>query len=569
MTEAPLDNGLAQQAPRKKIFQTIAAEPGQYKGRLLPIIIGSAMFMATLTATVISNALPSMARDFGESPLTLNMAITVYLLTNACFLPVSGWAADRFGARTVFVSAMVLYVFSSVLCGFSQELWHLVGARALQGVAGAMMMPVGRLVLLKSVAKSDLVRAMSYLTMPSMLGPVIGPPIGGFIVTHWHWSWIFFINVPVGMVAIALVMTFIPNIKEETKTALDWKGCVLTGLGLAGLIFGFENIGRGFIPGWMVAALLLSGAAAMITYIWHEKHSKHPMLDLSLFKITSFQTSLVGGMFPRLMIGATPFLLALLLQVGFGMTAFAAGMLTFASAAGALLMKITAQPIIRTFGFKAVLIGNAFIVAGTFMAYAFFTEATPHALMIFILLTGGFFRSLGFTALQSLTFADISQERMSRASVMMSMSQPLAQSIGIGAAAMMVHVFSVMNGDGETIQAHSIAPAFLILGAISLIALFWYIPLPKDIAQEVSGHVGKKRWEREAERQAREEAAAADDETESAPAVEAAPPEAKPAMGWRQEAREIASLAKDKARVLARRAAEASKDFSSGLITKP
>ena len=569
MTETPLDESLIANAPapRKKIFTTITAEPGQYKGRLLPIIIGIAMFMATLTATVIANALPSIARDLHQSPLTLNMAITVYLLTNACFLPISGWAADRFGARTVFASAMVLYMFSSVLCGFSHTLWQLVASRALQGVAGAMMMPVGRLVLLKSVAKSDLVRAMSYLTMPSMLGPVVGPPIGGFIVTYFHWSWIFFINVPVGIISLFLVLTFIPNIKEDVKTDLDWKGFLLTGLGLAGLIYGFENVGRGFLPNWAVAAMLLGGAAAMTIYVYHEKRSTNAMLDLDLFRNTTFTTSIVGGLFPRLMIGATPFLLALLLQVGFGMSAFAAGMLTFTSAAGALLMKVAAQPIIRWFGFKQVLIGNAFIVAATFMAYAFFTPTTPHSLMIFILLTGGFFRSLGLTALQSLTFADVPQERMSRATVMMSMSQPLAQSIGIGSAAMMVHAFSAINHDGAHIQAHSITPAFLILGFASLSALFWYIPLPKNVAEEVSGHVGKKRWEREAEAEARAEAAAAGDETElSAPivaTVQGLPAPAQPMRGMEPQTTELGLAFARQARLWRDRAAGAAQAASN------
>ena len=530
MTETPLDPALAPAPARKKVFTTITAEPGQYKGRLLPIIIGTAMFMATLTATVIANALPSIAHDLHQSPITLNMAITVYLLSNAVFLPISGWAADRFGARTVFASAMVLYMFSSVLCGFSHTLWQLIGARALQGVAGAMMMPVGRLVLLRSVAKSDLVRAMSYLTMPSMLGPVVGPPIGGFIVTYFHWSWIFFINVPIGLISLALVLTFIPNIRDEVKRPLDWKGFILTGLGLAGLIYGLQNVGRDALPVWLVAGLLLGGAACMTTYIYHERNAKTTaMLDLDLFRTKTFTTSIIGGLFPRLMIGATPFLLALLLQVGFGMSAFAAGMLTFTSAAGALLMKVAAQPIIRWFGFKRVLIGNAFIVSATFMAYAFFTKTTPHVVMIGILLTGGFFRSLGFTALQSLTFADVPQERMSRATVMMSMSQPLAQSVGIAAAATMVHTFSLMNGDGAQIQAHSITPAFLILGLTSLTALFWYVPLPRNVAEEVSGYVGKKRWEREAEAEAAAEAAAAGDETETMAPLAPEPIGARPA----------------------------------------
>ena len=458
-------------------------------GRLVPLIIGAALFMQTLDATVISNALPTMARSLHEDPVTLNLAITSYLLASAVFLPISGWAADRFGAKLVFRIAIVMFAVSSALCGFSQNLPELVAARMLQGVAGAMMTPVGRLVLLRSVPKHELVRAMSYLTMPAMLGPVLGPPIGGFIVTYFSWRWIFFINVPMGILGVVLVSVFIRNIREEATTPLDWRGFILTGFGLAGMVYGFENLGRGILPFSVVAAMLAGGAVCLAIFAFHARRTPHAILDLSLLRIQTFTASVVGGAFMRMGMGASPFLLALLLQMGFGMSALGAGLLTFTGAAGALLMKTTARPIIHWFGFKRVLVTNQVITAVTFVSYAFFTAGTPHALIIAVLLTGGFFRSLQFTALNTLAYADIELAQMSRASSLASMGQQLSQSVGIGLAALLLHQFRTLH-HSAALQSADVSPVFWIIGLISLGGLFYFVPLPRDAGAEVSGHKG-------------------------------------------------------------------------------
>jgi EmrB/QacA subfamily drug resistance transporter len=455
-------------------------------GPLIPLIIGSALFMQTLDATVISNALPTMARALHEDPVTLNLAITAYLLSSAVFLPISGWAADRFGAKHVFGLAIVLFALSSLGCGVSHSLGELVIARMIQGMAGAMMAPVGRLVLLKSVPKSELVRAMSWLTIPAMLGPVLGPPIGGFITTFASWRWIFFVNVPVGILGVALVAVFIRNVREAHPPPLDWRGFVLSGFGLAGLVYGFENLGRGMLPFAVVAAMLAGGVVCLAIYARHAQKTQHAILDLSLLRIPTFMSSTVGGAFLRMGMGATPFLLALLLQMGFGMSAFAAGLMTFASGAGALVMKTTARPIIAWFGFKRVLVGNTLITALAFMAYCLFRADTPHALIIATLLVGGFFRSLQFTALNAIAFADVDQDQMSRASSLSSMGQQLAQSIGIGLAAILLDVIRGLHGSSG-LAAADVSPAFFVIGALNLAAVFFFLPLHRDAGAELSG----------------------------------------------------------------------------------
>jgi EmrB/QacA subfamily drug resistance transporter len=463
-----------------------AAKAGARTSPLLPMIIGAALFMQTLDSTVISNALPTMAVSLHRDPLMLNLAITAYLLSAAVFLPISAWVADRFGAKNVFRAAIIGFAGSSLLCGVSQNLWELVGARMLQGVAGALMLPVGRLVLLRSVPKSELVRAMTYLTMPALLGPILGPPIGGFIVTFSSWRWIFFLNVPMGILGVVLASLFIPDVREAVREKLDVRGFILTGCGLAGLVYGFDNLGKNLLPFAVVLAMLVGGMICGALYVFHAKRTPNAILDLSLLKIKTFTASTVGGLFSRLVIGASPFLLALLLQLGFGLSAFQAGLLTFAGAAGALLMKTTARPIIARFGFRPVLIVNAVIVAALSGCYALFQSTTPHWILLTTLLVGGFFRSLQFTALNAIGYADVPQPLMSRASSLSSMFQQLAQSLGIGLAAMLVH-FTLVLRHGSKLQAGDMGPAFLIVAGLSLAGIFFFIALPKDAGAEVSG----------------------------------------------------------------------------------
>jgi len=456
------------------------------RGWVVPAIIGSALMMQTLNATSINNALPAMALAFDVEPLRLNLAITMYLLASAVFLPISGWLADRFGARRIFMIAVVGFALSSALCGFAQNLEQLIAARLLQGVAGAMLGPVGRLVLLRTTPKSELVGAMSVVTMPALLGPVVGPVLGGAIVTFASWHWIFFLNLPIALAGLFLIRAYVPNVKEHDVHPIDWVGMALTGIGLASLIFGFETLGRDVLPPGVVAALFGAGLLFVLLYGMHARRTPNAMVDLKVFRFPTFQASVIGGAFFRLVPGATPFLLAMLLQVGFGMSAFAAGLMTFVSAVGALVMKATAPPILRRFGFRSVLVVNGVICAATYVVYALFTPSTPHWIIMAALAIGGFFRSLQFTSLNGMAYAEIEQDQMSRATTTSSMAQQFMQSVSIGVAATLLHFLMVWRGE-STLTAGAVAPAFAIIGLATLASLWWFVRLPKDAGDEMNG----------------------------------------------------------------------------------
>ncbi len=446
---------------------------------LTALIVATALFMENMDGTVISTSLPAIARDLHQDPIVLKLALTSYMLTLAVFIPASGWIADRFGARTVFCSAIVVFTLGSILCGASTTLETLIAARVFQGFGGAMMVPVGRLVLLRSVEKSDLVDALAYLTVPALLGPVAGPPLGGFITTYFNWRWIFWINVPIGLLGVALSLRYIANLREEIVPRFDFKGFLLSGAGLLGLISGLSLIGRGMAPAWEVSAQIGASLVLIALYVRHAGLNEDAILDLKLLKIPTFFAGVAGGLIFRIGIGALPFLLPLLLQIGFGLTPFESGSLTFATAAGALAMKFTASTALRWFGFRRTLIVNA-LISGAFMAsYALFTPTTPHWVIFAALLAGGFFRSLEFTALNAISYADIDPPRMSRATSFASVSQQMSGAVGVAVAAVCIQLIQVGFGD-LTLEARDLSLAFVAVAAISSLSMLVFVRLAPD-----------------------------------------------------------------------------------------
>jgi EmrB/QacA subfamily drug resistance transporter len=453
----------------------------------VPLIVGCALFMQTLDSTVIAVALPAIARSMHQDPIRLNLAITSYLLSLAVFIPISGWVADRFGARGVFRAAIILFTVGSILCALANTLPELVSARVVQGLGGAMMVPVGRLLVLRTVSKADLVDAMAYLTVPAVFGPVVGPPVGGLIVTYASWRWIFLMNVPIGVLGVVLVTIYISDVREEGAFPLDLQGFVLTSLGLSGLMFGIETIGRGMMPASVVMSAMAAGGICVGLYVAHSVRVSNPIIDLRLMRIPTFGASTVSGSLGRMGIGALPFLLAMLLQLVFGLTPFGSGMITFASAAGALMMKPTAAPIIRRWGFRKVLIGNGIISSVILMAYALFRPSTSYAIIILTLLIGGFFRSLQFTSLGTLTYADVPPPMMSSASTLASMVQQLSLSLGVSVAAMILHLSLHLRG-AHKLATRDFVGAFVVTGVLSLISALLFLRLSSDAGWELSGH---------------------------------------------------------------------------------
>jgi EmrB/QacA subfamily drug resistance transporter len=453
---------------------------------LAPLIAAAALFMENMDSTVIATSLPQMAADLGEDPVVLKLAFTSYLIALAVVIPISGWCADRFGSRTVFRAAIVVFTLASAACGFATTLEELIAARAVQGAGGAMMTPVGRLILLRSAPKSDLVRALAWLTVPALIAPLIGPPLGGFITTYFHWRWIFWINVPFGIAGVVLATLYLPEIRMPHPPKLDVAGFAMAGGGLSALIFGFTIVGRELFAAWVAPALIVCGAALVAAYVRHARRVAHPILNLRLFSIATFRSSLTGGGVFRIGVGAIPFLLPMMLQVAFGLDAFASGSLTFAAAAGALAMKFTAGPILRRFGFRRVLIVNAIVSAGFLASYGLFTPQTPYALVIAALAAGGFFRSLQFTSLNALAFSDIPEDRMSQASTLSAVAQQLSAATGVALAAFVLEAARALRGDA-TLQTEDFQAAFFAIAALTVLAALLHLSLPGNAGSAVSG----------------------------------------------------------------------------------
>ena len=454
--------------------------------RRTAVIIACAMFMQSLDSTVIATALPTMAKAFGADPVHMNVALTSYLLSLAVFIPASGWIADRYGARTVFRIAIAVFTLGSVLCGRADSLAFLVVSRILQGIGGAMMVPVGRLVLLRTAAKQELVAAMAWLTVPALLGPVLGPPVGGFIVTYFSWRWIFDINIPIGILGIVLVSLFVEDVREPPRGRFDGIGLLFSGIALASLMFGLETAGRGVVPRDLTATMIAIGLVAVVGYLLHARRHPAPLLDLSLMRLPCFGVALSAMMLFRTGIGAIPFLLPMMLQVGFGASAVQSGLITFASSAGALVMKPATQHALRLFGFRDTLVWNGVISAVMIAICAAFRPTWPAAAIYAALLIGGFFRSLQFTAYNTLAYGDVPRARMSSATSLYVTCQQLAATIGISTGAVSLEISTTLAGRAVP-QPIDFSHAFLVVAMFTLVAAPIALWMPRNAGDELTG----------------------------------------------------------------------------------
>jgi EmrB/QacA subfamily drug resistance transporter len=453
--------------------------------RLVPLIVAVALFMENMDSTVIATSLPAIAADIGSSPLELKLAITSYLLALAIFIPASGWMADRFGARTIFRTAIAVFMVGSIGCALSGSLWHFVIARFFQGMGGAMMSPVGRLVLIRTVGKRNLVDAMALLTMPALVGPMLGPALGGFITTYASWHWIFLINIPIGLVGIALVSRFFENLRAEISEPFDLLGLVLIGFGVGGLAFGMTVTGIKLVPASVVIGLVAGGAAATFAYVVRARGMAAPVIDLTLFRLATFRAGVVGGFIFRIGAGALPFLLPLLMQLGFGMTPFQSGLVTLSSAVGAMMMKWAVPRILRRVGFRNVLTWNALVAALMLAACAAFTRSTPVPAMIAVLLAGGFFRSLQFTSVNVIAYAEVEPARMSRATSLVAVAQQLSQSVGVALGALVLETVLRFK-EQNVLAAEDFPPAFLLVGLVSASSILLFAKMPPDAGAELA-----------------------------------------------------------------------------------
>lgn len=458
------------------------------RSRTVPLIVAAALFMEHLDSTIIATALPVMAKDFGVPVVTLNLAITAYLVAVAVFIPASGWLADRFGARRVFVSAIGVFVSGSILCGLAPSVEVLILGRLVQGIGGAMMVPVGRLVMLRSIPKAELIPAMAWLTVPALVGPVIGPPLGGLIATYSSWRVIFWINVPIGLLGIALALAFLPPVREEERTPFDAVGFLLSAIGLAVAVTAFETLGRDVVPLPVSLATAAIGVAFLYAYVRHARGVERPLVDLRLLRIPTFGIAVAGGSLFRIGIGALPFLLPLQIQIGFGRSALESGLTTFVAAAAAMMMKVAAASIIGRFGFRSTLIVNSLLAGGMTASVALVGPETPLWVMMALLFVGGFFRSLNFTAINAIGYADIASPQMSRASALASMGQQLSLSAGVAVAAMIVHAVTPAGAEPD---AGRISIALAAVGLASGAAALIFARLGPDAGASVRGGKGR------------------------------------------------------------------------------
>ncbi|HEY4192578.1 MAG TPA: DHA2 family efflux MFS transporter permease subunit [Mesorhizobium sp.] len=456
---------------------------------IIPAIVAVAFFMENLDSTIIATAIPEMAKSLATTPIRLNLAITTYLLTLAVFIPVSGWFADRFGARRIFALALFTFTLGSVLCGLANSFEMLLATRALQGLGGAMMTPVGRLILLRSFPRSQLVTAMLYMTLPAVMGPVMGPLLGGVLTTYASWRWIFYVNVPFGCLGILLALRFVEDVRGEAPRRFDFVGFVMVGAGVALLQFGLENIGRSVLPLPVVIAILLAAILLLVAFSRYARTIAAPAVDLTLFRFRSFLVGTLAGGLCRVGLNGVPFLLPLMLQVGFHMSPVASGSLTFVSSLGALLIRPLLPSMLRLFGFGAVLTGSAFAGSAAVAGFALLQPDTSAWLIGAYVALFGLIRAAQFMTSNTLSYADLPPEKLSSATSLGGVLQQLSVSFGVSIGAMLLGLVAWEN---PALTPESFHTVFLFAAIIPLLSIPGFFLLRPEDGVQVSGHHGRK-----------------------------------------------------------------------------
>jgi EmrB/QacA subfamily drug resistance transporter len=457
--------------------------------RLLPWLIAIGFFMESMDTTILNTAVPAIAQALKVPPLSMKAVLASYTLSLAVFIPVSGWMANRFGTRRVFASAIGIFTLGSFLCGISNEIHLLVACRVLQGCGGALMLPVGRLTMVRTFPKSELVEAMSYVAIPGLVGPMMGPLLGGLIIQNFHWSVIFFVNIPIGLCGLYLVYRHLPNYREQRNYPLDIVGLVLFGSGVSLLSYVLEVFGETSLSGREMLGLLAISAALLAAYGLHTMRTAHPLLRLGLVRIRSFRVALTGNLFTRLGIGGIPFLLPLLYQVGLGFSPVQSGLLIMPQALAAMSLKLTMPLILRKFGYRRVLIANTLMLG--FMIFLFSTIDTGTRVWIIVLMafTYGFLTSLQYTSMNTLAYADVGAREASSASTIASTVQQMAVSFGVAAASLAAALFipDRFHASGPQ-MIHGIHRALWLLGALTIVSTIVFNELKGGDGGSVSRH---------------------------------------------------------------------------------
>jgi EmrB/QacA subfamily drug resistance transporter len=457
--------------------------------RLLPWLVAVGFFMESLDTTILNTAVPAIAQALKVPPLSMKAVLASYTLSLAVFIPISGWMANRFGTRHVFASAIGIFTLGSFLCGISNDIHWLVACRVLQGCGGALMLPVGRLTMVRSFAKSELIDAMSFVAMPGLIGPMLGPLLGGLIIGYFHWSVIFFVNIPIGLCGLYMVYRHLPNYREQHNYPLDIVGLVLFGSGISLLSYVLEVFGETTLSAREMLGSLAMSAALLGAYGLHTVRTAHPLLRLGLVRIRSFRVSVTGNLFTRLGIGGIPFLLPLLYQVGLGFSPLQSGLLILPQALAAMSLKLTMPHILRRFGYRRVLIANTITLGLMIFLFSTIDVGTPVWMIVLMAFTYGFLTSLQYTSMNTLAYADVNERQASSASTIASTLQQLAVSFGVAAASLTAALFIPDRVHATAPEMiHGLHLALWVLGGLTIVSTVVFKELKSGDGDAVSRH---------------------------------------------------------------------------------